>query len=434
MTLSKPRRGPVVRFAATVAATAFFITGAVAQEPVEITFWTWLPDMQKTVDKFEQSHPNIKVKVENVGVGADQYTKIQNAVDAGSGGPDVAHMTYDAIPNFAITGALADVTKFGGEGARDLFLPGVLGLVDIDGGLYGIPQDFGPGVMYYRQDVFEDAGVEVPATWAEFAAAAEAIHAKNADRYITFIDPGLVDAAYMGLWQLGAEPWSIANGTDVTLNLQSEKAKQWADYWSDLNNEGLLIESTMGSDEWFKQMGAGQIATWVVGAWGLQALIGVLPDNEGLWRVAPQPVWNEGDKATSQFGGSGTVVLAQSDKKEAAVEFALWMNSSPEGVESLKNDQGLLPTTVAAWEDPAFIDEEVAYLGGQKARQIFAQSARDSVVGWTWLPFQPYVSSIYRDTVGQAISGKSSIFEALKAWQDRIATYAEEQGFTMSAN
>ncbi len=434
MTRSRPRRGAVARFAASVAATAFFVSGALAQEPVEITFWTWLPDIQKTVDKFEESHPGIKVKVENVGVGADQYTKIQNAVDAGSGGPDVAHMTYDAIPNFAITGALADVTQFGGSAVRDLFLPGVLGLVDINGGIYGIPQDFGPGVMYYRQDVLEDAGVDVPATWSEFGAAAEAIHAKNGDRYITFIDPGLVDAAYMGLWQLSAEPWTIANGTDVKLNLQSDKAKQWADYWSDLNSKGLLIESTMGSDEWFKQMGAGQIATWVVGAWGLQALTGVLPDNEGLWRVAPQPVWNEGDKATSQFGGSGTVVLAQSSKKEAAVEFAIWMNGSPEGVESLKTDQGLLPTTVAAWEDPAFIDEEIAYLGGQKARQIFAQSARDSVVGWTWLPFQPYVSSIYRDTVGQAISGKSSIFESLKAWQERIATYAGEQGFTVSAD
>jgi multiple sugar transport system substrate-binding protein len=435
MTGSKAARGRHLKgLAATLATTALFVTGAIAQEPVEITFWTWLPNIQKTVDLFEASHPNIKVRVENVGVGTDEYTKIQNAVDAGSGGPDVAHMTYDAIPNFALTGALADVTQFGGGAARELFLPGVLGLVDINGGIYGVPQDFGPGVMYYRKDVFDEAGVEVPSTWAEFAAAAEAIHAKNPEHFITFADPGLVDAAYMGLWQLGAEPWSVEGGTNVTLNLKSEKAKQWADYWSDLIGKGLTIESTMGSDEWFKQMGAGQMATWVVGAWGLQALSGVLPQNEGLWRVAPQPVWNEGDKATSQFGGSGTVVLAQSTKKEAAVEFALWMNGSPEGVASLKDDQGLLPTTNAAWEDPAFIDEEIAYLGGQQARQIFAQSARDSVVGWQWLPFQPYVSSIYRDTVGQAISGKTSLFDGLAAWQDRIAQYAQEQGFTVTAN
>lgn len=432
MTKSRCFSRLAVRLLATATAGVLVTSGALAQEPVEITFWTWLPSIQTSVDKFEAANPDIKVKVENVGVGTDEYNKIQNAVDAGSGGPDVAHMTYDAIPNFALTGALADVSQFGGEAVRDIFLPGVVGLVDINGGIYGIPQDFGPGVMYYRKDVFDAAGVEVPRTWAEYADAAERIHAADPDHYITYLDPSLVDAAYMGLWQLEAEPWSVSGGTDVTLNLQSEKASQWAEYWSALNDKGLTIESVQGSDEWFKQLGAGQMATWVVGAWGLQALTGVLPDNEGLWRVAPQPVWNEGDVGTSQFGGSANVVLAQSDKKEAAVKFALWLNGSPEGVATLKDDQGLLPTTNAAWEDPAFIDEEIGYLGGQKARQIFAESAKNSVVGWTWLPFQPYASSVYRDTVGQAISGKTALFDGFKAWQDRIAEYAQQQGFTVN--
>jgi multiple sugar transport system substrate-binding protein len=400
-------------------------------EPVEITFWTWLPDIQKTVDLFEEAHPEISVTVENVGVGADQYTKIQNAVDAGSGGPDVAHMTYDAIPSFSLTGALADLTQYGGEEIPDLFLPGVVGLVQKGDAIYGVPQDFGPGVLYYRVDVFEDAGLEVPATWDEFEDAARALHAADPERYLTFIDPGLVDAAYMGLWQLDASPWVIEGESELTVDLATSSATRWAEYWGGLNQEGLLLESTMGSDEWFKQMGSGQIATWLVGAWGLQALTGVLPENEGLWRVAPQPVWNAGDEATSQFGGSGTVVLEQSEHKEAATTFAVWMNSDPVAVESLKTDNGLLPTTIAAWEDPAFLDEEIAYLGGQQARQIFAQSALDTVVGWEWLPFQPYVSSVYADTVGQAISSKGDLAAGLAAWQERIVDYATEQGFTV---
>ncbi len=425
-----------VTVAAAFAATALVITGCTtdtpSDEPVEITFWTWLPDIQTTIDKFEEAHPNITVKVENVGVGVDEYTKIQNAVDAGSGGPDVAHMTYDAVPAFALTGALADLTQTGGESIADTFLPGVVSLVQFGDAIYGVPQDFGPGVMYYREDVFTAAGVEVPTTWDEYAAAAEALHAFNPNTYITYLDPGLVDAPYMGLWQLGADPWPIEGESNLTLNLQSDEAVQWADYWTDLNNKGLTIESVQGSEEWFKQLGDGQMATWVVGAWGLQALTGVLPENEGLWRVAPQPVWNEGDTGTSQWGGSASVVLEQSDKKEAATTFALWMNGSDEGVESLKNDQGLLPTTNAAWEDPAFIDEEIEYLGGQQARQIFAQSAKDTVVGWSWTPFQPYIGSVYKDTVGQAISAKTSLADAFVLWQDRIAEYAEEQGFTVT--
>jgi len=401
-------------------------------EPVSITFWSWLPDIQTTVDLFEEAHPDIDVTVENVGVGQDQYTKIQNAVDAGTGGPDVAQMTYDAIPNFVLTGALADLTQTGGGDIPEVFLDGVTQLVERDGSVYGVPQDFGPGVMYYRTDLFEDAGVAVPETWDEYADAAAALHAANPDTSITFIDPGLADAAYMGLWQNSSQPWVVDSATEISVDLGSAPATEWADYWTTLNQDGLLVESAMGSDEWFKQIADGQIATWIVGAWGLQALTGNVPDGEGLWRVAPQPTWEAGSAASSQFGGSATVVLEQSPVKEAATTFALWLNSDPVAVESLKNDQGLLPTTKAAWSDPTFLDEEIAYLGGQQARQVFAASAESTTAGWEWLPYQPYATSVYADTVGQAIANKTSIADGLAEWQSRIVEYGADQGFTVT--
>ncbi|MDR0416488.1 MAG: extracellular solute-binding protein [Propionibacteriaceae bacterium] len=440
-TITKP--GKALAAAVTIATSLFFSAcsgdpdssatpdDTSAPEATEIIFWSWLPDIQKTIDLFEVAHPDIHVTLENVGSGEDEYTKIQNAVDAGAGGPDVAQMTYEAIPNFSLTGALADLTKTGGAAVADRFLPGVVELVSRDGGIYGVPQDFGPGVLYYRADVLEEAGIEVPATWDEFKAAAEKLKAHDPTKHITYLDPGLAAAAYMGLWQLQSDPWTAVSQTELEIDLNRPGSIQWADYWSDLNARDLVIQSKMGSDEWFKQMGAGQIATWLVGAWGLQALTGNLPDNAGLWRVAPQPVWTAGDKATSQFGGSATVVIDQSKKKAAATTFALWLNSDPVAVESLKNDQGLLPATTAAWADDAFLDEEIAYLGGQPARQIFAQSALDTAPGWEWLPFQPYVSSIYADTVGQEIAAKGSIAAGFQVWQERIIAYAKDQGFTV---
>lgn len=399
-------------------------------EPVEILFWSWLPNLQTTIDLFEKANPDIKVTLENVGSGEEEYTKIQNATDAGSGGPDVAQVTYDALPSFAIRGALADIEANTDADLDELFLPGVLGNVRVGEVTYGVPQDFGPGVMYYRADVFDDAGVQVPETWDEFASAARTIR-ESGDRYITYLDAGLAGFPYMGMWQMGAAPWSL-DGTDVTIDLGGSGSQDWADYWTQLNNDELLVHSTMGSDEWFRQMGDGQIATWVIGAWGLQALQNNLPDNAGLWRVAPMPTWEAGVAASAQFGGSATVVLEQSQKKEAATRFALWLNSDPVAVESLKKDQGLLPTTKAAWDDPDFLDEEIDYLGGQPARQVFAQAAADTTPGWEWLPFQVYVSSVFKDTVGQAIDERTDIGAGLLAWQDRIVEYAENQGFTVT--
>ena len=432
----RPRRG--LAATAALAAVILAATGCSASpadepstnEPVEILFWSWLPNIQTTIDLFEEANPDIKVKLENVGAGEDQYTKMQNAIDAGSGGPDVAQMTYNVLPSFAVTGSLADIAANSDADLEDLFLSGVLGNVRVDGSTYGVPQDFGPGVMYYRTDVFEAAGVDVPQTWDDFAAAAPTIRASG-DHYLTYLDAGLADFSYMGMWQMAAEPWTLS-GTDIEFNLGGEGAQKWADYWGDLNSQGLLLHSTMGSDEWFRQMGDGQIATWIVGAWGLQALQGNLADNAGLWRVAPMPTW-DGNPASSQFGGSATVVLEQSEKKAAATKFALWLNSDPTSVESLKTDQGLLPATNAAWEESGFLDEEIEYLGGQQARQIFAESAASTTPGWNWLPFQVYVSSVYKDTVGKAIDANDDLGAAMLAWQNRIAEYARNQGFTVAA-
>ena len=48
-----------------------------------LTFWTWVPDVQKEVDLFEAKYPKIKVDVVNVGTGTAQYPKLRTALKAG---------------------------------------------------------------------------------------------------------------------------------------------------------------------------------------------------------------------------------------------------------------------------------------------------------------------------------------------------------------
>jgi len=68
-----------------------------------ITYWTWTPSAKAQVAAFEQEYPNVKVNLVNAGTGKDQYTKLQNAIKAGSGGPDVAQIEYQAIPSMLIS-------------------------------------------------------------------------------------------------------------------------------------------------------------------------------------------------------------------------------------------------------------------------------------------------------------------------------------------
>ena len=56
-----------------------------------LTFWTWVPDIQNQVDLFEAEYPAIDVEVVNVGQGAPHYQKLRTALESGTGAPDVVH-------------------------------------------------------------------------------------------------------------------------------------------------------------------------------------------------------------------------------------------------------------------------------------------------------------------------------------------------------
>src|SRR5438094_460224 len=74
-----------------------------------ITYWSWTPSAQAQVDAFMKQYPNVKVNYVNAGTGNDHYAKLQNAIKAGSGAPDVAQIEYQALPQFALPGSLVDL-------------------------------------------------------------------------------------------------------------------------------------------------------------------------------------------------------------------------------------------------------------------------------------------------------------------------------------
>src|SRR5438094_9462991 len=58
-----------------------------------ITYWTWTPQAKTQVDAFQKEYPNVHVNLVTTS-NKDQYTKLQNAIKAGTGAPDVAQIEY----------------------------------------------------------------------------------------------------------------------------------------------------------------------------------------------------------------------------------------------------------------------------------------------------------------------------------------------------
>ncbi|ANP71410.1 ABC transporter substrate-binding protein [Cryobacterium arcticum] len=402
---------------------------AALKEKSTITVWAWAPAVEDIAKAFEKENPNVTVKVVNAGTGNDQYIKLQNAIKAGSGAPDIAQIEYYALPQFALSDALADLTDFGFDQYASEYTDSTWGSVNLGDGIYALPQDSGPMAMFYNKAVFDQYGIEVPTTWDEYIAAAEKLHAANPNAYITN-DTGDAGFTTSMIWQAGGQPYTTKDSTDVTLNLQDEGSKKFADTWNQLLDNDLLAPTPSWSDEWYKGLGDGTIATLNIGAWMPGNLESGVPEASGDWRVAPLPTYTAGDTASAENGGGGDAILKQSKNKLVAAGFLQYMNEG-EGTQ-ISIDAGGFPSTVADLDSDEFLGYESEYFGGQKINEVLVQSAKDVVPGWSYLPFQVYSNSIFSDTVGQAYASKGDINEGLTAWQKATASYGNEQGFTVT--
>lgn len=94
------------------------------EEGGTITVWAWEPTLDQVVEDFEADNPGVTVDLVNVGTGIDSYTALSNAISAGTGLPDVAQVEYYALPQYALQGALQDLTEYGADEYEGTYAPG----------------------------------------------------------------------------------------------------------------------------------------------------------------------------------------------------------------------------------------------------------------------------------------------------------------------
>jgi multiple sugar transport system substrate-binding protein len=396
-----------------------------------VTFWTWVKDMDKEVALFNKKYPNITVHIVNAGQGSAEYTKLQTALKAGIGAPDVVQVEYQYLPTFTITNSLLDLAPYGANALAGTFVDWAWGQVSKDGKVYAIPQDTGPMGMLYRQDLFDKYHIGVPKTWDEFATAARKLHAADPKVYLTDL-PANEPGAYVGLeWQAGARPFDVRSTDTVGIALDDPAAKKVAGYWGGLTADGSIPTDPDFTDSWYQGLASGRYAAWLTAAWGPLFLQGTAKDTVGKWRAAPLPQWSAGEQNAGNWGGSTTAVTKQTKQPAAAAAFAMFLNSDSESAKLLNNAQSLFPATKALLADSAFLGQKVPFYGGQAVNQVFSDISSTVTTNFQWSPFQDYVFSQFTDTVGGALTKKQDVTASLASWQAAVVKYAKQQGFTV---
>ncbi|MFH8468615.1 ABC transporter substrate-binding protein [Streptomyces sp. NPDC017991] len=393
-----------------------------------VTVWAWEPTLKTVAADFQKKYPKVKINLVAERSGDKHYTALSNAISAEKGVPDVAQVEYFALGQYALTKGLSDLAPYGADKLKSKYTAGPWNAVTQGSDkVYGLPMDSGPMALYYNKKIFDKFKIAVPTTWDEYLDAARKLHKADPKVYIAN-DAGDAGLTTSLLWQAGSRPYKV-DGTNVKVDFSDAGAKKYTDVWQKLIDEKLVAPINGWTDDWYKGLGDGTLATLPSGAWMPANFVTGVPNAAGDWRAAPMPAWTKGDKASAENGGSSLTLPALGKNKELAYAFVEYANSGA-GVQS-RVKEGAFPATNADLQADSFLNTEFEYFGGQKANKIFADSAANVADDWSYLPFQQYANSIFNDTVGKAYVGSTKLTDGLKSWQDASVKYGEEQGFTV---
>lgn len=150
------------------------------EEVVEkLVIWTNLTAEAQAVilDKqFTEVAEEMGIEVEMVTVSfGDMYAKLATAVESGDV-PDIMHTNFAGVAYLYDQGMLAGMDDVIDTIGRDDFIATYLGVLTKDGVTWGLPDWALHTSVWYRKDLFDEYGLEVPTNWEEFEAVAKALN------------------------------------------------------------------------------------------------------------------------------------------------------------------------------------------------------------------------------------------------------------------
>lgn len=385
-------------------------------EPTTVAFFSWIgnsPQMKKTAAEFHKLHPNITIKFENVP--AEQAGQVLTTRIAGNNAPDVAYVNASDTSDYAARGAAVDLTGYMGRSdvvKPDDYVDAFKTFVTYEDKMWGLPMGGETTGLFYRTDMFEEAGIDgPPETWEEFEAAAAALTDEAKDQY--GYELFATEAAYYWypwLYQAGGDLLS-EDGKEVLFT--SDEAKEAADFYVNLAKYSPPDYLNSNSYDGRVAFAEGQVGMYMAGAWFAGVMADEFPDIDGKWATAPLPEGPAGCKTT--IAGDSLVMMSQTENSDAAW---LWMEylSQPEQLAraTYKTEGTLLPPLTSLLEGEEITQEKPVLKG-------FIDLMECGVASTVSNPKFPRVETILNEELGKAMYGDQSAEEAL----DNAAQQAE---------
>jgi multiple sugar transport system substrate-binding protein len=378
------------------------------KDPVTVTFSSWVgkeSSIKKMAADFHKEHPNITVKFQNVP--AEESQQKLTAQIAGGNPPDAAFVDASTVAGFASRKALVNLDDYVSRGDivdPDDYVDAFKTFATFDDHLYGLPFDGESTALFYRTDLFEQAGIAAPPTnWDEFEDDAKRLTDPAKKQYgIAMFAPESAYYWYPWLWQNGGEVLD----KDGKVAFDSDKAKESADYYVGLTKYAPKDYLNSNSYDGRVAFANAQVGMYVAGAWFAGTLSEEFPDIEGKWATAPLPEGKAGCGTT--IGGDALVLFGSSKQQDAAWKWIEFLSQPDNMAQWTYKSEGstLLPPRKSLLDSPELVENKPILEG-------FADAMKCGVSNVIADPDWGRMEETLNEELGKAMYGEQSASDAL---------------------
>ncbi len=326
-------------------------------------------------ERYKKLHPEINIRLTSLSF-SDHHNSLTTGLATGVSLPDVVGIEVGFLGRLIESGTLEDLGKppYNARQYADRILPFTLAQASRrDGLLVAMPVDIGPGSLFYRKDILEQAGVteaELTSSWESFIEAGKRIKAKTG-AYLVPNASSLSELYIRSNIPAGEGMYFDKNDRPVVTSERFQRAFALAKAARVAEIDGKFAPWT---SEWFEGFKRGTFATEMSGAWLAGHLAKyIAPQSKGLWRAASLP-----GGIHASWGGSFYAMPKQlsPERKARAWEFIKFLALDQEMQIAALKGLDAYPALVEAANDK-FFEEPIEYLGGQKARLLWRNTARN---------------------------------------------------------
>ncbi|KHF32191.1 putative arabinose-binding protein precursor [Paenibacillus sp. P1XP2] len=157
-------------------------SGSSSNENVKtLTLWYWNRSIDDNlIQSVQKQFPGIRINAQKIG--GDFKSKLKTTLAAGSGGPDIVAFNDWVTELFPSADRFYDLYDLGAGDIEQDYLDWKWKLgVTPEGKMIALPMDTGPTALFYRADLFEQAGLpsdpeevhKLMGTWDDYFAAGQ---------------------------------------------------------------------------------------------------------------------------------------------------------------------------------------------------------------------------------------------------------------------